>query len=82
VQEGNTCEVCIQYSRKLAGYVMKPPEGAPPCDEGGCKEISVAEVHHFYAALALGKNFVMAPAALVAPAPTLLYSKAKFLKRT
>jgi hypothetical protein len=32
---------------------------------------SVAELHHFYAA----------PAA-PAPAPTLLYSKAKFLKRT
>jgi hypothetical protein len=37
---------------------------------------SVAEPHHFYAAPALGKNFD------AAPAPTLLYSKAKFLKRT
>jgi hypothetical protein len=36
---------------------------------------SVAELHHFYAAP--GKNFDAAP---VAPAPTLLYSKAKFLK--
>jgi hypothetical protein len=35
---------------------------------------SVAEPHHFYAAPALGKNFD------AAPAPTLLYSKAKFLK--
>jgi hypothetical protein len=35
---------------------------------------SVAEPHHFYAAP--GKNFD------AAPAPTLLYSKAKFLKRT
>jgi hypothetical protein len=37
---------------------------------------SVAELHHFYAALALapGKNFD------AAPAPTLLYSKEKFLK--
>jgi hypothetical protein len=44
---------------------------------------SVAEPHHFYAAP--GENFDAAPAP-VAPAPalapTLLYSKAKFLKRT
>jgi hypothetical protein len=40
---------------------------------------SVAEPHHFYAAPAPGKNFDAAPAA---PARTLLYSKAKFLKRT
>jgi hypothetical protein len=39
---------------------------------------SVAEPHHFYAAPTPGKNFDAAPA----PAPTLLYSKAKFLKRT
>jgi hypothetical protein len=39
---------------------------------------SVAELHHFYAAPAPGENFDAAPAA---PAPTLLYSKAKFLKR-
>jgi hypothetical protein len=38
-----------------------------------------AEPHHFYAAPAPGKNFDAAPAA-PAPAPTLLYSKAKFLK--
>jgi hypothetical protein len=45
---------------------------------------SVAEPHHFYAAPAPGENFDAAPAtpALAAPAPTLLYSKAKFLKRT
>jgi hypothetical protein len=42
---------------------------------------SVAEPHRFYAAPAPGKNFAAAPAA-PAPAPTLLYSKAKFLKRT
>jgi hypothetical protein len=42
---------------------------------------SVAEPHHFYAAPASGENFDAAPAA-PAPAPTLLYSKAKFLKRT
>jgi hypothetical protein len=36
----------------------------------------VAELHHFYAALAQGKNFD------AAPAPILLYSKTKFLKRT
>jgi hypothetical protein len=41
---------------------------------------SVAEPHHFYAAPAQGKNFYAAPAQ--APAPTLLYSKAKFSKRT
>jgi hypothetical protein len=44
---------------------------------------SVAEPHQFYAATAPapGKNFdaALAPAA-PAPAPTLLYSKAKFLK--
>jgi hypothetical protein len=40
---------------------------------------SVAEPHHFYAAPAPGKNFDAAPAA---PAPTLLYDKAKFLIRT
>jgi hypothetical protein len=43
---------------------------------------SVAEPHQFYAApappQAPGKNFDAAPA----PAPTLLYSKVKFLKRT
>jgi hypothetical protein len=44
---------------------------------------SVAELHHFYAAPAPGKNFDAAPApAAPAPAPTLLNSKAKFLKRT
>jgi hypothetical protein len=37
---------------------------------------SVTEPHHFYAAPAPGTNFDPAPA------PTLLYSKAKFLKRT
>jgi hypothetical protein len=37
---------------------------------------SVAEPHHFYAAPTPGKIFV------AAPAPTLLYSKAKFLKLT
>jgi hypothetical protein len=43
-----------------------------------CCLSSVAEPHHFYAAPAPGKNFDAAPAL----APTLLYSKAKFLKRT
>jgi hypothetical protein len=38
---------------------------------------SVAEPHHFYAVPAPGKNFDVVPAA---PVPTLLYSKAKFLK--
>jgi hypothetical protein len=42
---------------------------------------SVAEPHHFYAAPAPDVNFDAAPAP-AAPAPTLLYSKAKFLKRT
>jgi hypothetical protein len=44
-------------------------------------KISVAEPHHFYAAPARGENFdaALAPAAT---APTLLYSKAKFFKRT
>jgi hypothetical protein len=37
---------------------------------------SVAEPHHFYAAPAPGKNFD------AAPTPTLLFSKAKFLKLT
>jgi hypothetical protein len=42
---------------------------------------SVAEPHHFYAAPAPGKNFDAAPdPADPAPAPTLLYSKATFLK--
>jgi hypothetical protein len=40
---------------------------------------SVAEQHHFYAALAPGKNLDAAPAA---PAPTLPYNNAKFLKGT
>jgi hypothetical protein len=40
---------------------------------------SVAEPHHFYAAPAPGVNFDAAPAP-AAPAPTLLYSKTKFLK--
>jgi hypothetical protein len=44
---------------------------------------SVAELHHFYAAPAPGKNFDAAPAlAAPAPAPTLLYRYAKFLKWT
>jgi hypothetical protein len=43
--------------------------------------LSVAEPHHFYAAPAPGKNFDAAPAA-PALAPTLFYSKAKFLKQT
>jgi hypothetical protein len=38
---------------------------------------SVAEPHHFYAAPAAAPPAAAAPAA----APTLLYSKAKFLKR-
>jgi hypothetical protein len=42
---------------------------------------SVAEPHHFYAAPDPCRNFDAAPAA-PAPAPTLLYSKTKFLKRT
>jgi hypothetical protein len=53
--------------------------------------ISVTEPHQFFAAPAPGKNFDAAPApgknfdaapADPAPAPTLLFSKAKFLKRT
>jgi hypothetical protein len=46
---------------------------------------SVAEAHYFYAAPASapGKNFDAAPdLAALAPAPSLLYSKAKILKRT
>jgi hypothetical protein len=38
---------------------------------------SITEPHHFYATPARSKNFDAAPAA---PAPTLVYSKAKFLK--
>jgi hypothetical protein len=42
---------------------------------------SVAEPHQFYAAPAPGENFDAAPAVPApAPAPTLLYSKAKFSK--
>jgi hypothetical protein len=37
-----------------------------------CIKISVAEPNHFYAASVPGKKFC------AAPAPTLLYSKAKF----
>jgi hypothetical protein len=40
---------------------------------------SVAEPHHFFAAPATRTNFYAAPAP--APAPTQLYSKAKFFKR-
>jgi hypothetical protein len=40
---------------------------------------SVAKPHHFYAAPAQGENFDPAPAPAPA-APTLLWSKAKFLK--
>jgi hypothetical protein len=49
------------------------------CDKLLCCLIphtSVAEPHHFYAAPAPGKNLDAAPA----PAPTLLYSQAIFLK--
>jgi hypothetical protein len=45
---------------------------------GTGQKISVAEARHFYAAPAPGKNFDAVPA----PAPTLLFSKAKFLKLT
>jgi hypothetical protein len=53
-----------------------------PEDQGSGKKIfhpDVVEPHHFYAAPdpALDKNFDAAP---LAPDPTLLYSKAKFLK--
>jgi hypothetical protein len=42
---------------------------------------SVAEPHHFYAAPAPGEIFDAAPAPVApAPAPNLLYNKAKFLK--
>jgi hypothetical protein len=44
-------------------------------------DTSVAEPYNFYAAPAPGENFDAAPAA-PAPAPTLLYSKAKILNRT
>jgi hypothetical protein len=40
------------------------------------RKARVEEPHHFDAALSPGENFD------AAPAPTLLYSKAKFLKRT
>jgi hypothetical protein len=55
------------------------------CFEKAFITTSVAEPHHFYAdpAPAPGENFDAAPVlAAPAPAPTLLYSKAKFLKRT
>jgi hypothetical protein len=42
---------------------------------------SVAKPHYFYAAPAPGKNFEAASAP-AAPAPTLLYSREKILKRT
>jgi hypothetical protein len=52
-------------------------------DAASFEFISVAETHPFYAALAPGINFYAAPVAPApAPAPTLLYSKAKFLKLT
>jgi hypothetical protein len=49
-------------------------------EQNGCHKplASVAEPHHLYAAPAPGINFDAAPA----PAPTLRYSKAQFLKRT
>jgi hypothetical protein len=49
------------------------------CEYKSIFETSIAEPHQCYAAPAPGENFDAAPAAL---APTLLYSKAKFLKRT
>jgi hypothetical protein len=42
------------------------------------QKTSVAEPHHLYAAPTPGINFDAAPAA---PAPTLLYSKTKFLNK-
>jgi hypothetical protein len=45
-------------------------------------ESSVAELHHFYAVPAPGKNFDADPAPAPSPSPTLLDRKAKFLKRT
>jgi hypothetical protein len=48
----------------------------PPAPQQCTIRKSVAEPHHFDAAPAPGKNFDAAPA----PAPTLLFSKTKFLK--
>jgi hypothetical protein len=63
------------------------PRGYPCTDLNmpAMEKGTVAELHHFYAAPAPapGENFDAAPApAALAPAPTLLYNKAKFLKRT
>jgi hypothetical protein len=55
---------------------LLPPPYTPALD---IRLTSVAEPHSFYAAPAPSENFDAAPAA---PAPTLLYSMAKFLKRT
>jgi hypothetical protein len=51
------------------------------CDSTSKLGTSVAQLHHFDTALAPGKNFDAAhvPAAT---APTLLYTKPMFLKRT
>jgi hypothetical protein len=48
------------------------------------EKCSIAEPHQFYAAPAPAqrKNFDAAPAAPVPPAPLLLHTKPKFLKRT
>jgi hypothetical protein len=71
------CENHI-FSRKYdSGRTKDSAAGIFFLDLG--QPISVAEQHHFEAASVPGKNFDAAPAA-PAPAPTLLYSKAKFLK--
>jgi hypothetical protein len=59
---------------------MSPLNPGRKPDLQHCRELSsVVEPHHFYATPAPGKNFDAPPAA---PAPTLLYSNTKFLKRT
>jgi hypothetical protein len=54
-----------------------------PTNTGTSTCTSVAEPHHYYAAPDPGTNFdARCSRALAAPAPTVLYSKPTFLKRT
>jgi hypothetical protein len=68
---------CMAHAvKKMREGSLRVNHFSPARSRRGPVFTSVAEPHHFYAAPAPGKNFD------AAPAPTLLYSKAKFVKRT
>jgi hypothetical protein len=72
---------CRQFSFRIIFFTVHNGASYNEFEAKVIHTSSVAEPHHFYAAPAPGENFDAAPAP-AAPAPTLLHSKIKFLKRT